>query len=212
MALSFSKNDMLRGPGSIWFDVPIPAPGSGVSVDQDGKPTTGGYLAGYTRSGWDWTLGMERPAEEAWPGQEALSVVAPTSMSISAEVVELRNILLLQLMIPSMYYVGSPARRFTLGSPRRPDAFPSVLCVFRQTDQRTLNPNPQPKQYGYVMLYRCINIEDFGFHVTRLDYASARFRFQGRPIYDRPPEDQIGHVQMYAAPIVSVLPAPTQGG
>ena len=199
MALTFEKEALLRGPGSVWVANTPPAVGATIACDQDGKPSSGGLLIGYTRRGWTWNLSQERPAEEAWPGQEALAVVAPTAMTISAEAAELRRVDMLQYLMPSMYYTPA-SNKFTLGSPRKPLVYPCVTVVGLQYPPRKIGEAPQQKQYFLVCLYRCINVEDFGFAITRRDYASASFTFQGRPIIDRPPEDQIGQVQMYAAP------------
>jgi hypothetical protein len=200
MALGFSKENFLRGPGSIWFADAPPASGTAITCDQDGRPSSGTFLAGYTRSGWTWSLGVEAPAEEAWPGQDDISVVAPTSISVTAELAELRKTDILEYLMPAMYLEPTLKHRFNLGSPRRPRVYPCLTVVGRQVDQRTLDPDPQPKQFFLVCIYRCINAENFGFHATRLDYASASFRFIGRPIVDRPPEDQLAQFQTYAAP------------
>jgi hypothetical protein len=75
----------------------------------------------------------------------------------------------------------------TFGAATVPELGPaSLLMVFPHQD------NPASPKYGYALIYKAINSAVFQFAVNRHDLTKVNFRFEARPVWDRPPTDQLG--------------------
>lgn len=181
----YDARQIAIGPNvGIWWNVTLPAANTYLVIDANGYPPDGLPL-GYTDRGCTLTIGWQNPPEEAWDQQEAYRVYQANQMSMEATLVEVSDLAKMRILMPPSVLPGG--NLLTFGTAVKPELGPtSLLMVFR-----TGSADPSQK-YGYAMIYKAINTTPFTWAVNRRDLTKVGFRFDARPVFSRPPTDQIG--------------------
>src|SRR5580765_6461871 len=185
-AVDYNETQIIIGPNvGLWWNVTLPAANTQLVLDANGYPPDGRPL-GYTDRGCTLTIGWQNPPEEAWDQQEPYRVYQANQMSMEGTLVQVLDLDKMRILMPPALF-QSGQNLVTFGSATKPELGPtSLLMVFRHMD------NPASPKYGYAMIYKAINNTAFSFAVNRRDLTKVNFRFDSRPVFSRPPTDQIG--------------------
>jgi hypothetical protein len=182
----YNATQVITGPNiGLWWNVTLPAPNVQLVLDANGYPPDGLPL-GYTDRGCTLTIGWQAPPEEAWDQQEPYRVYQANQMSMEGTLVEVSDLAKMRILLPPSILAPS-LDLLTFGTATRPQQGPtSLLMVFQH------QPNLASPKYGYAMIYKAINTTPLSWAVNRRDLTKAGFRFDARPVFSRPPTDQIG--------------------
>jgi hypothetical protein len=182
----YNATQVIIGPNvGLWWNVTLPAPNVQLVLDSDGFPPDGRPL-GYTDRGITLTIGWQAPPEEAWDQQEPYRVYQANQMSMEATMVQVSDLEKLRIILPPSILAPS-LNLLTFGTATKPQLGPtSLLMVFQH------QPNSDSPKYGYAMIYHAINTTPLTWAVNRRDLTKVGFRFDARPVFSRPPTDQIG--------------------
>jgi hypothetical protein len=185
-APDYNATQIIIGPNvGLWWNVTLPAANTQLVLDANGYPPDGLPL-GYTDRGCTLTIGWQAPPEEAWDPQEPYRVYQANQMSMEATLVEVSDLNKMRILMPPSV-LGAGGSLLTFGTAVKPELGPtSLLMVFQH------QPNLSSAKYGYAMIYKAVNTAAFSFAVNRRDLTKASFRFDARPVFSRPPTDQIG--------------------
>jgi hypothetical protein len=185
-APDYNATQVIIGPNvGLWWNVTLPAANTQLVLDENGFPPDGRPL-GYTDRGCTLTIGWQAPPEEAWDQQEPYRVYQANQMSLEGTLVQVSDLAKMLILIPPAFYALTE-KLLTFGTAIQPVTGPtSLLMVFEH------QPNSDSPKYGYAMIYKAINSAAFSFAVNRRDLTKVNFRFDARPVFSRPPTDQIG--------------------
>jgi hypothetical protein len=184
--LFYDSTSVIIGPNvGLWWDVTLPAANTQLVIDANGIPPDGVHL-GYTDRGCTLTIAWQTPPEEAWDSQEPYRVVQANQMTMEGTLVQVADLGLMHYLLPPAVLAPS-SDMVTFGTAVPPQQGPSSLVmVFRH------QPKPGTPKYGYAIIYKAINTAPFSWAVNRRDLTKVNFRFEARPVFSRPPTDQIG--------------------
>ena len=185
-APDYNATQVVIGPNiGLWWNVALPAANTQLVLDANGYPPDGLPL-GYTDRGCTLTIGWQAPPEEAWDQQEPYRVYQANQMSMEGTLVQTSDLAKMSILLPPGIFAG-PSNLLTFGTAVKPQLGPtSLLMVFQH------QPNSDSPKYGYAMIYKAVNTASFAWAVTRRDPTKVNFRFDARPVFSRPPTDQIG--------------------
>jgi hypothetical protein len=190
----YNATQVITGPNiGLWWNVTLPAPNVPLVLDANGFPPDGRPM-GYTDHGLTLTIGWQAPPEEAWDAQEPYRVYAANQMSMEGTLVQMSDLDKVRILVPPA--IIAPSNDLvTFGTAVKAQQGPtSVLMVFPH------QANPLSPKYGYALIYKAINTTPFSFAVTRRDMTKVNFRFDARPVFSRPPTDQIGQFTTMVPP------------
>jgi hypothetical protein len=185
-APDYNATQVIIGPNvGLWWNVTLPAANTQLVLDANGFPPDGRPL-GYTDRGCTLTIGWQNPPEEAWDQQEPYRVYQANQMSMEATLVQVSDLDKMAILLPPSISAVS-GTLLTFGTAVKPGLGPtSLLMVFRHQS------NSDSPKFGYAMIYKAINTTPFAWAVNRRDLTKINFRFDARPVFSRPPTDQIG--------------------
>jgi hypothetical protein len=185
-APDYNATQVIIGPNvGLWWNVTLPAANTQLVLDANGFPPDGRPL-GYTDRGCTLTIGWQNPPEEAWDQQEPYRVYQANQMSMEATLVQVSDLDKMAILLPPSISAVS-GTLLTFGAAVKPLVGPtSLLMVFQH------QPNSDSPKFGYAMIYKAVNTTPFTWAVNRRDLTKINFRFDARPVFSRPPTDQIG--------------------
>jgi hypothetical protein len=192
---TYTTEEVIRGPGKLFWDVTPPLEGEGLTIDSDGNPVTvpaSGILAGWTKAGTTITRSVElveiRADQVMRPVQR---LITNETVAIAGTLVQMANPTNLERLTPgASNQVAVGAGHFARGFGGRRfinvgEAY-SVTVTFRNLTATG--------GYSYFMVYRSHNWQEFALQITRRNPAECEFRFEGEPDPARPAGDRIGRV------------------
>jgi hypothetical protein len=195
-----NSEQTLIGPGWLYFDVPVPATGTAVTltVDPDtGVPApTSGLLAGYTTDGNKFSSGFDLVTIEADESKAPLFTdPGVETITIEGALMQIVDPAVIDKMLPNATYDSALGLWTFGGATTFPlTKQPSVMLVAKMRA-------PNDALYCYAMLYKAMNVEAFVFHVTRKASAVTPYKFQALPIGSRPPKDQLAQFLEMPIPV-----------
>jgi hypothetical protein len=191
----YTAEEIIRGPGKLFWDVTPPLLGEGLTIDSDGNPVTvppSGILAGWTKEGTTLTRSVElveiRADQVMRPVQR---LITNETVAISGTLVQLANSTNLERLTPgASNQVATAVGHMSRGFGGRRfinvgEAY-SVCVTFRNLTATG--------GYSYFMVYRSHNWQEFALQITRRNPAECEFRFEGESDPARPFGDRIGRV------------------
>jgi hypothetical protein len=191
----YTTEEVIRGPGKLFWDVTPPLLGEFLTIDSDGYPVTvpaSGILAGWTKEGTTFTRSVElveiRADQVMRPVQR---LITNETVSISGTLVQMANQTNVERLTPGAgNNVSAGAGHFARGFGGRRfinvgEAY-SVTVTFRNLTATG--------GYSYFMIYRSHNWQEFVIQITRRNPAECAFNFEGEPDPNRPSGDRIGRL------------------
>jgi hypothetical protein len=191
---TYTTEEVIWGPGKLFWDVPVPAPGAFLTIDSDGNPVTvpEPILAGWTKEGTTFTRSVElveiRADQVMRPVQR---LITNETVSIAGTLVQMANQTNVERLTPGAgNNVSAGAGHFARGFGGRRfinvgEAY-SVTVTFRNLTATG--------GYSYFMIYRSHNWQEFIIQITRRSPAECAFNFEGEPDPSRPAGDRIGRL------------------